>query len=133
MATGAVPRVPRADDQVARLGPESGRAATLLATGVTGLNGPTDPSATVEGMTEVSGNDRIDDVTPGDIIAVARGAVEQPCKVVFKDFTDDRYLVTLEGDGGETFQLDMASGTTVKRSLASKWESAQSPTPRAGS
>jgi hypothetical protein len=50
---------------------------------------------------------------------------------VFKDFTDDRYLVTLEGDGGETFQLDMASGTTVKRSLASKWESAQSPTPRA--
>jgi hypothetical protein len=84
-------------------------------------------------MTDVSGNELIDDVTPGDIIAIARGAREQLCKVVFKDFTDDRYLVTLEGDGGETFQLDMASGTTVKTSLASKWESAQSPTPRADS
>ncbi len=79
-------------------------------------------------MTEVSATDRIDDVAPGDIIAVDRGAGEQPYKVVFKDFTDGRYLVTLEGDG-ETFQLDMASGTTVNRSLASKWESAQSPTP----
>jgi len=75
-------------------------------------------------MTEVSGNDRIDDVAPGDIIAVD----EQPHKVVFKDFTDGRYLVTLEGDAGETFQIDLPSGTTVKRSLASKWESAQSPT-----
>lgn len=82
-------------------------------------------------MTEVSGNDRIDDVTPGDIIAVDRGAGEQQYKVVFKDFTDGRYLVTLEDDGGETFDLDLAAGTTVKRSLASKWESGQSPTPHA--
>ncbi|OBF54756.1 hypothetical protein A5787_04070 [Mycobacterium sp. 852002-50816_SCH5313054-b] len=80
-------------------------------------------------MTEVSANARIDDVAPGDIIAVDRGAGAQPYKVVFKDFTDGRYLVTLEG-GGETFQLDMAPGTTVTRSLASKWESVQSPTPR---
>jgi hypothetical protein len=80
-------------------------------------------------MTEVSANDRIDDVAAGDIIAVDRGAGEQPYKVVFKDFADGRYLITLEG-AGETFQLDMASGTTVRRSLASKWESAQSPTPR---
>ncbi len=83
-------------------------------------------------MTEVSENDRIDDVAPGDIITVDRGAGEQPYKVVFKDFTDGRYLVTLEGDG-ETFQLDLAPGTTVRRSLASKWESAQSPTPRSES
>ncbi len=83
-------------------------------------------------MTEVSANDRIEDVAPGDIITVDRGAGEQPYKVVFKDFTDGRYLVTLEGDG-ETFQLDLAPGTTVRRSLASKWESAQSPTPRSES
>jgi hypothetical protein len=81
-------------------------------------------------MTEVSGNDRIDDVTPGDIIAVDRGRGERPYKVVFKDFSDDRYVVTLGGGDGETFQIDFAAGTTVKRSLASKWESAQSPTPR---
>jgi hypothetical protein len=80
-------------------------------------------------MSEITGNDRIDDVTPGDVIAVDRGAGEQPYKVVFKDFADDRYRVTLEG-GGETFQLDLAPGTPVTRSLAAKWESAQSPTPR---
>lgn len=83
-------------------------------------------------MTDVSGNDRIDDVTPGDVIAVDRGVGEQPYKVVFKDFADDRYVITLEGDG-ETFQLDVASGTPVKRSLAAKWESVQSPTPHSHS
>ncbi len=83
-------------------------------------------------MTEASANDRIDDVAAGDIITVDRGAGEQPYKVVFKDFADGRYRVTLEG-GGETFQLDMASGTTVRRSLAAKWESAQSPTSRSES
>jgi hypothetical protein len=80
-------------------------------------------------MSEVSGNERIDDVSPGDIIAVARGADERPYKVVFKDFADSRYLVTFEGDYGETFQLELTAGATVKRSLGSKWESAQSPTP----
>ena len=81
-------------------------------------------------MSEVSGTERIDDVSPGDIIAVARGAGERPCKVVFKDFADSRYLVTFEGDYGETFQLELLAGATVKRSLGSKWESAQRPTPR---
>ena len=86
------------------------------------------PSSTVDGVSEVSGNDRIDDVAPGDIITVDRGSGHQPYKVVFKDSTDAGYLVTLEGDG-ETFQLDLAAGTTVIRSLGSKWESAQSPPP----
>jgi hypothetical protein len=80
-------------------------------------------------MSKASGNDLIDDVTPGDMIAVDRGSGEQPYKVVFKDSTDAGYVVTFEDDGGETFQLDLAAGTTVKRSLESKWESAQSPTP----
>lgn len=81
-------------------------------------------------MSEVSGNDRIDDVSPGDIVAVDRGSGERPYKLVFKDSTDAGFLLTLEGgDAGETFQLELAAGTTVKRSLGSKWESAQSPTP----
>ncbi len=80
-------------------------------------------------MPEISGNDRIDDISPGDIIAVDRGAGEQAYKVVFKDFTDARYLVTLEDGNGETFQVELTPGTTVKRSFGSKWESAQSPTP----
>jgi hypothetical protein len=86
-------------------------------------------SATVERMSAKSGNDRIDDVATGDIIAIDKGSGEQPYKVVFKDSSDGGYVVTLEDDGGETFQLEMAAGTIVKRSLESKWESAQSPTP----
>lgn len=82
-------------------------------------------------MSEVSGNDLIDDVSPGDIIAVDRGSGERPYKVVFKDSTEGGYVVTFEDDDGETFQLDMVAGTTVTRSLESKWESAQSPTPHA--
>jgi hypothetical protein len=81
-------------------------------------------------MSEVSGNDRIDDVTPGDMIAVDRGSGEQLYKVVFKDSADAGYVVTLESEDGETFQLDLAAGTAVQRSLGSKWESAQSPTPQ---
>ncbi|OBI12552.1 hypothetical protein A5712_07020 [Mycobacterium sp. E2327] len=81
-------------------------------------------------MSEATGNDRIDDVAPGDVIAVDRGAGDQPYKVVFKDFTDGRFVVTLEG-AGETFQLDLSPGTPVNRSLAAKWESGQSPTPHA--
>jgi hypothetical protein len=79
-------------------------------------------------MSEVSGNDRIDDVSPGDVISLDRGSGEGSYKVVFKDSSDAGYVVTLEGDGGETFQVDLAAGATVKRSLAAKWESAQSPT-----
>lgn len=39
-------------------------------------------------MSKVSGNELIDDVTPGDLIAVDRGSGERPYKVVFKDATD---------------------------------------------
>ncbi|GFG65259.1 hypothetical protein MKUB_27490 [Mycobacterium kubicae] len=80
-------------------------------------------------MSEFSDNDRIDDVAPGDIIAVDRGSGEQPYKVVFKDATNGHYVVTFQDDDGETFQLELQAGTTVKRSLGSKWESTQSPTP----
>lgn len=85
-------------------------------------------SSNVECMSAVSGNDRIDDVSPGDIITLDGGAGERPYKLVFKDTTDAGYLLTLEGDGGETRQVELAAGTEVKRSLESKWESAQSPT-----
>ena len=82
-------------------------------------------------MPETAGNDRIEDVAPGDIIAVDRGSGVQPYKVVFKDSGDTGHVVTFEDDGGETFQLELAAGTTVRRSLQSKWESPQSPTPSA--
>lgn len=80
-------------------------------------------------MTETFGSYRIDDVTPGDLIVVDRGRGERAYQVVFKDLSDDRWLVTLEGEEGETFELDLAPGATVERSLTAKWESAQSPTP----
>ncbi|ORV14069.1 hypothetical protein [Mycobacterium celatum] len=79
-------------------------------------------------MPEVFGDDRIDDVTPGDMIAVDRGSGEQLYKVVFKDAGNDGYVVTLEDDDGETFQLELAAGTVVRTHLESKWESPQSPT-----
>jgi hypothetical protein len=87
------------------------------------------PSTTVDAVSEISGNDPIEDVAAGDIIAVDRGYGERSYKVVFKDSTDDGYVVTLEDDDGETFQIDLAANAVVKRSLGSKWESAQSPTP----
>ncbi|AKK30028.1 hypothetical protein [Mycobacterium sp. EPa45] len=74
-------------------------------------------------------NARIDEVAPGDIVALDRGAGEQAYKVVHKETADSGFLITFEGDDGETFDLEMASGTGVKRSLESKWESSQSPTP----
>jgi hypothetical protein len=82
-------------------------------------------------MPEPVSNDAIEDVAPGDIIAVDRGSGPQPYKVVFKDPNDAGYVVTFENDDGEMFQLDLAVGTTVQRSLESKWESPQSPTPHA--
>ncbi|BBX61695.1 hypothetical protein MSAS_08690 [Mycobacterium saskatchewanense] len=78
-------------------------------------------------MSKATGNDRIDDVSPGDIITVG----ERSGRVVFVDSTDGGYTVTIEADRGETFQLDLPAGTTVTRSLESKWESSQSPTPHA--
>ncbi|GBE64921.1 hypothetical protein MFM001_13830 [Mycobacterium sp. MFM001] len=82
-------------------------------------------------MPDEFGDDRIDEVTPGDMIALDRGSGERLYKVVFKDSGDDGYVVTLEDDGGETFQVELAAGTLVRRSLESKWESPQSPTPHA--
>lgn len=77
-----------------------------------------------------SSGDSIDDVAPGDVISVDRGDGERPYKVVHIAAGDAGYLVTLEDDGdGETFQREFATGTRVTRSLESKWESAQSPTP----
>ncbi len=80
-------------------------------------------------MSESSVDGRIDTVAPGDIVALDRGTGELAYKVVHKEEIPSGYLVTFEGDDGETFQLTIAAGEVVKRSLESKWESAQSPTP----
>ncbi|KAA0114596.1 hypothetical protein [Mycolicibacterium sp. P9-22] len=80
-------------------------------------------------MAESSVDGLIDAVAPGDIVALDRGDGEHAYKVVHKEEADSGYLITFEGDDGETFQLQVAAGTPVKRSLESKWESAQSPTP----
>ena len=86
-------------------------------------------------MSNVSANDPIDDVAAGDIIAVDRGSGARPYKVVHKDVDESSgnvtYVVTLEGDDGETFEIEYAAGTLVTRSLEAKWESDQSPTPHA--
>jgi hypothetical protein len=39
-------------------------------------------------MSEAANNDRIDAVSPGDIIAVDRGSGDKPYQVVFKDSAD---------------------------------------------
>ena len=80
-------------------------------------------------MAESSVDGRIDTVAPGDVVALDRGDGEHAYKVVHKAEADSGYLITFEGDDGETFQLQVAAGSPVKRSLESKWESAQSPTP----
>ncbi|MEO3759805.1 hypothetical protein ABGB19_16145 [Mycobacterium sp. B14F4] len=79
-------------------------------------------------MSNIS-NDLIDDVAPGDLITVDREGGGQACKVVHKETVDDGYLVTLEAPDAQTFDVRYAAGTTVTRSLQSKWESGQSPTP----
>jgi len=74
---------------------------------------------------------RIDDVAPGDIIAVDRGDGDaQPSKVVFKDLEHSAgvYTVTFEDDDGETFQRQISVGTVVTHAMESKWESGESPT-----
>jgi hypothetical protein len=80
-------------------------------------------------MAESSVDGLIDAVAPGDIVALDHGGVERAYKVVHKEEADSGYLITFEGDDGETFQLQVPTGAPVKRSLESKWESAQSPTP----
>jgi hypothetical protein len=85
-------------------------------------------------MSNIS-SDRIDDVAPGDIIAVDRGnGGSQPSKVVFKDLEKSGdgaavYIITFEDDDGETFQQTIPAGTVVTHAMESKWESGESPTP----
>lgn len=81
-------------------------------------------------------NDPIDDVAEGDLVEVDRGSGPRPYQVVFKsaDEASDGtvYTVTFQDTDGETFQKDYPAGTTVTRSLESKWESPQSPTQHEG-
>ncbi|CAA0134149.1 Uncharacterised protein [Mycolicibacterium vanbaalenii] len=84
-------------------------------------------------------NDRLENVAPGDIIALQlpdRPGDGRPYKVVHKDSSEvnatPAIIVTLEGDDGETFDAELPADTAVTRALESKWESAQSPTPHTG-
>ncbi|WP_326548796.1 hypothetical protein QGN32_12120 [Mycolicibacterium sp. ND9-15] len=80
-------------------------------------------------MSDISENDPIEDVAPGDVVLVDRGDAEPvPCKVVHKDGADGGCLVTYEVDAGTTFQVEYPAGALVTRSLEAKWESGQSPT-----
>ena len=85
-------------------------------------------------------DDRLESVAPGDIIELPlsdkpEAAVGQ-YKVVHKDAnksgTTSTVVLTLEGDNGATFDVELPANTVVNRSLESKWESAQSPTPHRG-
>lgn len=82
-------------------------------------------------MEHATDNDRIDDVAPGDVITLDHGAGEGPYRVVHKDSTGIGFVVTLEGDDGQTCDVELPRGATVVRTLESKWESPQSPTPHA--
>ncbi|BBY81028.1 hypothetical protein H7I53_04710 [Mycolicibacterium pulveris] len=81
-------------------------------------------------MANISENDPIDDVAPGDIVLVARTDAEPaPYQVVHKDATTDgAVVVTYQAGDGTTFQVEYAAGARVTRSLEAKWESEQSPT-----
>ncbi|OAN41740.1 hypothetical protein [Mycolicibacterium iranicum] len=90
-------------------------------------------------MTAQSDNDRLDNVAPGDLITLAVPDLgDQPgeYKVVHIDSRDDAsgttMIVTLEGDDGETCDIELPADTIVVRTLESKWESPQSPTRRDG-
>lgn len=77
-------------------------------------------------MSEATNTDRIDDVAAGDVITLQDG--ELPQRVVHIDPTDVGFLVSLEPEGGEINQVELAAGTKVTRTLGAKWESPQSPT-----
>ncbi|MCK0176132.1 MULTISPECIES: hypothetical protein [Mycobacteriaceae] len=88
-------------------------------------------------MSNEFADESIDVVAPGDVITMDRGSGPESYKVVHKNDPDDNnaddsFLVTLEGSDGETFEHEFASGEKVTRSLESKWESGQSPTPHTG-
>ena len=93
-------------------------------------------------MAGQSDTDRLDNVAPGDIIALDLpnddlsnddGADARQFKVVHKDSNGATIIITLEGDDGETCDVELPGDTVVTRSLESKWESEQSPTPHEGS
>ncbi|HEY9263584.1 MAG TPA: hypothetical protein VIQ11_03130 [Mycobacterium sp.] len=92
-------------------------------------------------MADQSERDRLDNVAPGDIITLRPtgepGTVAGQYKVVHKDLNETSatatIVVTLETDDGQTLDLELPADTVVNRSLESKWESAQSPTPHEGS
>lgn len=98
--------------------------------GVFGGDGGARPAvATVERMANVSENDPIDDVAPGDVVLVARNDSEPaPYQVVHKDARDGAVVVTYQTDDGTTFEVEYPAGARVTRSLEAKWESEQSPT-----
>ena len=90
-------------------------------------------------MTAQSDTDRLDNVAPGDLISLAlpdAGDDPRQYKVVHTDSRDDpsgtTMIVTLEGDEGETCDVELPGDTVVTRTLESKWESPQSPTPHDG-
>lgn len=91
-------------------------------------------------------NDRIGNVAPGDVISLRlpdRPEDGRQYKVVHKEevkqtdsnesASSSTIVVTLEGDEGETLDVELPADTVVRRALESKWESAQSPTPHQGS
>ncbi|SEH56342.1 hypothetical protein SAMN04489835_1471 [Mycolicibacterium rutilum] len=80
-------------------------------------------------MSNISSNDLIDDVAPGDIVAVDRDNETLAAKVVHKETVDDGFLITFEAPDAQTFEVRYPAGTRITRSLESKWESGQSPTP----
>ncbi|CAN3131577.1 hypothetical protein ACNUDN_27085 [Mycobacterium sp. smrl_JER01] len=91
-------------------------------------------------MTAQPDRDRVDTVAPGDLISLplpdAPDGGEQQYKVVHIDprgAATEAILLTLESDDGQTFDLELAADTVVTRTLESKWESPQSPTPHQGS
>lgn len=78
-------------------------------------------------MTDSYGS--IDAIAPGDLVALDHGSDEREYKVVHTQATDAGFLITFEDDDGETFEREFSADAAVKRSLESKWESSQSPTP----
>lgn len=80
-------------------------------------------------MSNISQNDRINDVAPGDIVTVDRDGTAGPAKVVHKEDVDGGFLLTFEAADAQTFQVRYPAGARVTRALEAKWGSAQSPTP----
>ena len=69
-------------------------------------------------MSEQTSNDHIEDVSPGDVVLLDRGdGAERSYRVVHKTPSETGQLITLETDDGETFDVDMAAGTVVVRTL----------------